>query len=144
MRAQQDDDSVMGGSHCQNFRVPTEPIASLIQQSGEGWLISGETIAAANIALWKIGIFNQLVQQQTDFNAFHLAEFSHVNLDLTRRNALAQAAWRLSVTIHQYGIGDASWYRRLMTALDHNVEALEKRKLRKWWSRRVEVVVTPN
>jgi hypothetical protein len=135
-RAQLDHDAVIHGSHSQNFRVPTEPITSLIEQSETGWLISGETIAAANVALWKVGIFNQLVQEQTDFNVLHLAEFSDMNIDTSQRHQLAEAAWKLSMSIHQHGIGDASWYRDLMGALDRNIETLEGRRVRKWWSRR--------
>jgi hypothetical protein len=50
----------------ENFRVPTDPLVSLIMQPGEGRFVSRSTIEAANIALWRMGQFNQIVQEQTD------------------------------------------------------------------------------
>ena len=135
VRANQDYELVKKGSYYQNFRVPTEPIASLIQQR-EGWLVSRGTIEAANIALWRVGTFNQLVQQQADFNAHHLSEFNDKRLDVVQRESLAIAARNISMMIHHDAIGDAKWYHRLMAAIDLNVKVLETRRQLKWWNRR--------
>lgn len=129
--------AIMDGSYAQIFRVPIEPLVSLIRQPGEGRLVSGATIEAANVALWKIGVFNQLVQQQADFNALHLACVPTEGLKDEGRQQLAQAALKISFMIHASGIGDSRWYRQLIDALDGNVRELEERKKRKshWWSR---------
>jgi hypothetical protein len=128
-RARQDFDAIMEKTYAQNFRVPTEPLAALIQRPDA--LITSGTVEAVNIALWRIGVFNQLVQQQTDFNARHLAEIIHSNLPDERRRDLAEAARRISVMLHRDAIGDASWYQDLKAALTANIETLESR----WWTK---------
>jgi hypothetical protein len=124
----------MDGSYYQNFRVPTEPVVSVIEQADKGW-IHRKTIEAANLALWRLGIFNQLVQQQTDFNAAHLSEFGDPSTTSAHRNTLANAAKKVSNMIHGDAIGDTRWYPNLITEIDRNIQALEQRKKR-WWSRR--------
>jgi hypothetical protein len=137
VRAQDDYRAVKAGGYGQNFRVPTEPLTTLIQQPGEGAFIRRETIAAANIALWRLGVFNQLVQQQTDFNALYLSQGQALSDE--QREALADAARNISVMIHRDAIGDASWYRGLMKAIEENIADLERRLERKWWSRRSQL-----
>jgi len=132
-RANLDRDQIMNYSYFQNFQVPPEPIASLIQNAGSGWPLNIETVEAANNALWRITTFNQLVQQQTNFNAAHVSEFLDKTLDIERRQALAKAGRAISVMIHGSAIGDTQWYPRLITALDRNIQELEQRKTR-WWS----------
>ncbi len=53
-RAELDFNAVMNGSHFQNFRVPTEPLVTLIEQPGKGWRLDDETIKASNVALWQL------------------------------------------------------------------------------------------
>jgi hypothetical protein len=125
-RADVDRKLVQGGGYMQNFRVPEAPLVSLIQQPGTGLLIDGKTIEAANVALWKIGIFNQLVQQQADFNTLHLSEYADPSVDQDRHNVLAEAAARISAMIHKDGIGDASWHSIFMSALDSNIAKLDR------------------
>jgi hypothetical protein len=88
-RAQQDFDLVMGGAYAQVFLVPTEPLTALIEHPQ---LIRKETIEAANVALWQMGVFNQLVQVQADFIAQHVAEIRDAKLPRPRREALARGA----------------------------------------------------
>jgi len=135
-RSQIDHDCIMDGIRYQNFRVPTEPVISLIQQPEEGWFISRETLEAANIALWRIGQFNQMVQQQTDLLANSLPGITNKKLPIHQREALAEAARKISFTIHFVTIGDSGWYHQLMDSIDQNVETLQDRRRRKWWSRR--------
>jgi hypothetical protein len=127
-RAQLDYAAVMGrASPGQIFRVPTEPLVSLIQRSDTSPLISPDTMQAVNDALWCLGKFNQLVDQQTAFNTRHLHEFADPELPETRRLALAEAARWISVMIHGWTIGNANWYRDLVSALEANIEDLKSR-----------------
>ena len=65
--------------------------------------------------------FNQLVQQQTDFNLLHAAELPTLQGDQLEH--LAAAAMRISEHIHG-AIDDADWYHSLKTAIDHNIAEL--------------------
>jgi len=123
-RAQEEFNLVMSGSHGQVFVVPPEPLTALIARSGEGWLIDTGTLDAANIALWRLGTFNQLVGQQTLFNALHAPEFYDENLPRDRREVLARSAQVMSRMLHLSGIGDAGWYHNLIGELDRNIERL--------------------
>ena len=113
------------GNYVQNFRVPSEALVSVINHSD---LIDVDTIKAANVALWKIGIFNQLVQQHTDFNARHITEYLAEPLGSDRREVLGRAAEELSYRMHRYGIEDAGWYKELKRAVDVNITNLEDRR----------------
>jgi hypothetical protein len=80
-------------------------------------------------------VFNQLVQQQTDFIAMHAAEIrGHRD-----KEALATAADVISQHLHEGGIGDAEWYRELIHALDANIDqlasALKAKKQRRPWQK---------
>jgi hypothetical protein len=125
-RAQGDYKAVMDRSYGQLFRVPTEPLVALIERSVGGSLLRKETVEAANIALWRMGVFNQLVQQQTDFNARHLSEIYDPALPEAQRRALADGARAISTMLHASVIGDATWYKRLKAELETNIQALRK------------------
>lgn len=116
------------------FRVPAEPLVALIGSPAAGGLIGETTIQLANATLWQIGVFNQLVQQQTDFLANHLAEISDETLPRARREALANAAGSISSMLHRNGIGDAVWYVAFMEQLRANRMELARRA-RRWWTR---------
>ena len=136
-RAEQDHAAVMAHGYAQVYRVPAEALYELVQGSSDGGpLVSRKTIEAANVALWSIGVFNQLVQQQSDFNAVHQADISDESLSPTCREALAKAAEKMSVFIHLRGIGDVTWYAELKTAIDENIRQLETTKSKRWWHRR--------
>jgi hypothetical protein len=129
-RAEDDYRSVMGCWPPMNWRVPSEPLNALVQRPETGLQIEKSTIQAASIAMWKIGIFNQVVQQQTEFIALHMEEIRDEELPVKAREALARAAQRFSEMIHCDGIGDASWYSGLLAALQENIAHLEARLLR--------------
>jgi hypothetical protein len=134
-RAQQAFNLVMGGQCDQVFPVPTVPLTALLEQPGALGLIRKETIQAVSLALWRIGIFNQLVQQQTDFNTLHYVEIHNGGISNERRRLLAEASRAMSNGLHVWGIGGASWYQRLKAELDANVGYLralsaERRTLR--------------
>jgi hypothetical protein len=125
-RSEIDFNAVMQGSYFQNFRVPTEPVASLSQPPGEAWPIAARTIETASVALLRFTVFNQLVQQQTDFNVLHAEELQHPDIDDGQtRHPIALAARRISETIHHDAIGDATWYVDFIKALDANILELE-------------------
>lgn len=127
-RAQLDYAAVMElASPGQIFRVPTDPLVSLIQRSETSPLISQATMQAVNDALWCLGKFNQLVEQQSAFNARHFHEFADPELPQTKRQALAEAARWISIMIHGWTIGNASWYQDLVNALDANIAGLQAR-----------------
>ena len=116
-RAQDDYDAVMDKRVPQVFRVPTDPIENLVQQPWEGWLIDSDTIVRANIALWKAGIFNQFVDQQTAFLTLHMHDILGSVIDPRQRRDLARAYKTITVRMHWDGIGDDRWYPELMEAI---------------------------
>lgn len=71
-------------------------------------------------------VFNQLVQQQTDFNVRHAVEVKRAQHDDEWKLAIALTARRISENIHGAAIGDAGWYTELMEALDANITTLKK------------------
>ncbi|HEU5183624.1 MAG TPA: hypothetical protein VFU01_03580 [Gemmatimonadaceae bacterium] len=101
--------------------------------------ISERTVAAANLALWRVQTFNQLVAAQSDFNVQHVAEVVDTSLSPERREVIAAAAEKLSFLIHRSGIGDANapagWYRELDRAIWGDIEALESREQAPAWRR---------
>jgi hypothetical protein len=121
--------------YSQVFVVPTEPLATLLGSAAAGRWISEQTVEAANVALWRIGVFNQLVDQQTDFNSRHLAEFRDDKLSPPRREVLAKSAEALSRMLHGEGIGDAEWYQELKRQLAANIKSLDALGTRSRWKR---------
>lgn len=135
-RAREDYDRVMNHEYGQIWRVPAEPLFTILQQQDEGRFITGDTIRAVNNALWRIGQYNQIVQQQTDFNAQHAAEITGNEISSDRRAAIAASAERISRHIHSDIIGDASWFSGLLTALDLNISQLNTLGPARWWQLR--------
>jgi hypothetical protein len=80
--------------HHQVFLVPREPLVALATSPAAGDLISDDTVESASLALYWIGVFNQLVQQETDFNALHLAEIRGEVISEPEREAVALGASR--------------------------------------------------
>jgi hypothetical protein len=120
----------------QVFVVPTAPL-ELLATSNHGGLISEETVFAANLALWRVEIFNQLVQQQAMFNAVHAPEILDRNTTGDRLTILGIVAGNLSQGIHADGIGRANaeggWYDRLKKAVAADVERLGEAAQEPWW-----------
>jgi hypothetical protein len=114
----------------QVLAVPTEPLEVLATAPAGAGLISDETILAANFGLWRVRVFNQLVLQQTMFNALHVAEIAEPSTPTPRRETLAKAAEHISRILHQDGIGSASasggWYERLRTSLSTDIQRLDR------------------
>jgi len=139
-RAQADYDAVMKGSYNQVFEadVPSAPLHALIVAPGSGRLITRETIIAANHALYQIGVFNQLVRQQTAFWRSHLHEIADPDLPKKRREVIASAARAQSKMLHENGIGAAGvaggWFTNLIHSLDENIAFLTAES-RRWWQR---------
>jgi hypothetical protein len=133
-RARKDYVAIIGHGYSLNFRVPIEPIVSLIEHAGDKWQIDRKTIEAANKALWRIVTFNQIVEMQTNFNALHFSEILSDTIDDKRRAALAKSAEVISYVLHANTIGDESWYQQLMDAIDANIRRLESEHKRHWWS----------
>lgn len=124
-RAQEDYDWIVKDkSYGEVFHVPTEPLVALLDHPAAGGLIGKETIEVASVALWQLGIFNQLVRQKSDFNGRHLAEIRDVDLSPERRRALADAAFSQSAMLHARGVGDATWWVNLMHQLEANIRGL--------------------
>lgn len=129
-RARVDYEAVMKKGYNQVFQVPSEPLVALISHPSAGGLIGKKTIERASVSLWQMGLFNQLVRQQTEFYARFLPEISDENLASDRREALANAAGSISHMLHGR-IGDASWYAEMVAALEENRNALATRRSRR-------------
>lgn len=128
-RAQEDYDWIINDkSYGEVFHVPADPLMALLSHPAAGGLIGRETVEAASVALWQIGIFNQLVRQKSDFNGRHLAEIRSGDLSPERRTSLADAAFSQSTMLHAKGVNDGAWYANLMRRLDTNIEALVERR----------------
>jgi hypothetical protein len=76
-------------SPMQVFPVPLAPLQLLVSSPD---LVSDETVFIANVALWRIGVFNQYVRIQEDFNARLAPEIHDPHLDEDRRKAIGHAA----------------------------------------------------
>lgn len=136
-RAHIDYERMMNRDPDSNFMVPTDSFVVLVQQPETGLLIERRTIQAANVALERIGSFNQYVQQQTDFLALHMAEIKDPLLPTEKLEPIAWAAERISQMIHSDGIRDGTWYREFFDALEENIRNLEARLRRPQRPRRV-------
>ena len=131
--------SVERGTFDQTFVVPTEPLELLARASPQTGSISVETVAAANVALWRLKVFNQLVGQQTLFNALNITAIVDSSLTPERKATLADAARAIAFVVHRHGIGMANapggWYRNLKESLADDITALERLEARPWWRR---------
>jgi hypothetical protein len=105
------------------FLIPTESLAGLILAHGKNHSTE-RTVKAANAALWRFGVF----EQHINFNERHLSEISDVRLSLERRQAIAEAAFSTSATLHSQLVGDTGFYVELNEALANNVDAFGP-----WW-----------
>jgi hypothetical protein len=128
----------------QVFVVPPEPLRLLATTSPGP--ISGRTVAAANTALWRVEVFNQLVLGQTMFNAGIAAELKARSTSDGRLEDLGTAAAAMSAMVHADGIGAAQapggWYRELKEAIAANIDDLESRMSlpRRYFEERLFVV----
>jgi hypothetical protein len=137
LRATEDRRAIEGKSINQVFAVPTEPLAALATATGPGAeLISQRTLIAANVALWRVRVFNQFVEMQSSFHVRHLTEIVDPNTGSDRRRALGVAADVVSTFMHGSGIGGANlpggWYHELKEAVAENVANLDDRARRTW------------
>jgi hypothetical protein len=128
-RAAVDNAAVMSRGHSYVFKVPTEPLELLIASPATGELVSDETVFAANVGLWRIGVFNQFVDMQTLFYARFFPDVVSPSTEQDRRAALAMSAEAISTLLHGQGIGEANvtggWYQRLKAAIDADIARLD-------------------
>jgi hypothetical protein len=136
-RAQKAYDAVMNRSYEEVWRVPTEPLAALLQHPALGGLISAETVKPAGIALRQVGVYNQLVEQQAHFNAVHMTDIKDTRLPPSRRTALAEGAFGISFMLHRSAIMEATWWSDLTHALDANIAQFEAKKRERVWRRQL-------
>jgi hypothetical protein len=112
----------------QVFPVPLAPLELLVSPPATAGHISDETVFTSNVGLWRVGVFNEFVRMQADFNARFITEIRDEHLDDDRRLALIQGAAWIAEQIHLYGIGPANveggWYARLKRALDGDIDRL--------------------
>jgi hypothetical protein len=128
--------------------VPTEPLAMLATTRPQPGLIETSTVAVANVALWRVHAFNQLVLNMHSFLTTNAAEITSADTDQDRRDELAAAAMSLSLFVHLDGIGQANaaftdgsvgWYRALVERVSKNLgdlyllqQSARKRWMREW------------
>lgn len=122
----------------QVFEVPIEPLVAVATAANGPDLVLKETRFAANTALWRIRVFNQLVRLETAFNAQHSVEVRSERTPRDRREDLAKASEMIVAMLHRDGIGYAGttkgWYGVLRQALRENVQYLDD--LQGWSIRR--------
>lgn len=120
----------------QVFEVPVEPVAALATAAFGPDLVQKKTRFAANTALWRIRVFNQLVRIQTVFNTQHAAEVRSVFTSQEKRGELADASAMIALFLHGDGIGLAGdsrgWYGALKHELESNIEYLDRLKGFSW------------
>jgi hypothetical protein len=125
-----------GGSY-QAYRVPLAPLERLATARGAGTLVSEETVLAANLALWRVGVFNHLVDKQTSFNVAHAVEIADDATPSDRRRAISVAAAGIATALHLDGVGraadDNGWYRRLTEAVAADIRRLGRLHASPWW-----------
>jgi hypothetical protein len=125
-----------GGSY-QAYRVPVAPLERLATTRAAGSLVSEETVVAANLALWRLGVFNHLVDKQTSFNVAHAVEIADGTTPTERRRAISVAAGGITTALHLDGIGRAAdeggWYRRLTDAVAADIRRLAQMRSSPWW-----------
>ncbi len=113
----------------QVFEVPTEPVAAVATAVYPTDLLLERTRFAANTALWRLRVFNQLVRLQTTFNSQHTAEVVNPETPAERREELAAASASIAVMLHGNGIGEAAapngWYGLFKETLEENVRHLD-------------------
>jgi hypothetical protein len=126
-RADQDRRYVLEGTYGEIFPVSTASLTTLLSSVplAPGRWIRESTIEAVGVAVWKIGTFNELVRQKSDFNGRHLVEIFDTSLDERRRKALADAAASQSAMLHGGGLGDAAWWGNLKRELAANISYLD-------------------
>lgn len=129
-RAMHDIKELMEKRYAQVLVVPTAPVEALIVSTFAADLISEETVFLANIGLWHLEVFNQLVEQQTDMLALHLPDIYDEKVDDRRRYAIAEAIGSHTRLLHRRGVGepwaDDGWYRRLRASVDADLARLER------------------
>jgi hypothetical protein len=108
--------------------VPSEPLTALVASPLAGDLVSEETIYAANLALWHIAGFNQLVLQHTWMLASALFEINRPNTAEEDLIGIATAIGAQTTLLHRRGVGEpdepGGWYRRLRTAVNADIGRL--------------------
>jgi hypothetical protein len=118
----------------QVFPVPLAPLELLVSSPATAGLVSDETVFIANFGLWRVGVFNEFVRLQADFNARLAVEIRDPHTDPARRDAIARAAAWIAHQIHVYGINGANlpggWYTRLKDALDADIARLTEERAR--------------
>jgi hypothetical protein len=125
-----------GGSY-QAYRIPVASLERLATPAWAEGLLSEETVFAANFALWRVNVFNQMVEKQTSFNVAHAVEIADGKTSAGRRQAISLAAREINIALHLDGIGlasgDGGWYRRLMEAVAADVRRLDRMRESAWW-----------
>jgi hypothetical protein len=122
--------SVLERSYQQVLVVPTAPLEALIGSGYAGDLVTEPTVYYANLGLWHLAVFNQLVEQQTALVAQHLVEITDPDLDTKRRERIAEAITAQARMLHRRGVGepftDEGWYRRLKDSVASDIARLDE------------------
>jgi len=123
--------------HPQVLVVPTGPLEALISSAHAGDLISETTVYLANIGLWHLEVFNQLVLQQSHLLAQHLAKILDERLGERRRSLIANAIGSQATVLHRRGIGDpfadGGWYRQLKESIEGDIARLDDELRKRWY-----------
>jgi len=115
------------------FHVPTEPLTSVLMHPNEEQLIEPATITAVNVALWVLGWFNQLVEEQTIFYGNHAVDLIGKVDDIETRERVAKYAREQSLLLHEKIIGNRIWYNDMINALKFNIKKLDDSGRQRWW-----------
>jgi hypothetical protein len=129
--------AVRKGSYQQVLVVPTAPLEALIASGYAGDLITEPTVYYANLGLWHLAVFNQLVEQQTALVGQHLVEIKDPDLAAEQRERIATAVTAQAHMLHRRGVGEPfteeGWYRRLKDAVACDITRLDRQLRQKWY-----------
>jgi hypothetical protein len=130
-------EDVLQRKHPQVLVVPTGPLEALISSAHAGDLISEATIYFANIGLWHLEVFNQLVVQQSHLLVQHLVKILDEKLGERRRSLIASAIGSQATVLHRRGIGDpftdGGWYRQLKESVESDIARLDAELRKRWY-----------
>jgi len=117
--------------------VPTAPLGALISSPHAGDLISETTIYFANIGLWHLEVFNQLVVQRSQLLTQYQVRISEKKLGERRRSLIARTLGSQAAALQRRSVvgssTDGEWYRELKASVESDIARLDAALAKRWY-----------